>query len=117
MYTGIQASWMNILSHCLTRVWPQTGISPVKETASHVSPLNDPSLITCQHNTYIVNKGLCQNWLQVIELQAIHTGLGSRLSCKFNAPPDIWDTSQMVMMLGGLVVEYHFNNKCVVAGS
>jgi hypothetical protein len=58
-----------------------------------------------------VNKGLCQNWLQVVELQAIHTGLGSRLSCKFNALPDIWDTSQMAMMLGGSVVEYHLNNK------
>ncbi len=51
---------MNILLHCLTRVWPQTGRSPVKGTASLVSPSDDPSPITCQHNSYIMNKSICQ---------------------------------------------------------
>ena len=50
MYAGIQA-WTNTLSHCLIRIWPQTGRSPVKGTASHISPLNDPSPITCQKAT------------------------------------------------------------------
>ncbi len=59
---------MNTFSQCLTRVWPQPGRSPVKEMASYVSPLNYPSLITCQHNSYIVNKSICHNWLQVIKL-------------------------------------------------
>jgi len=47
---------VNALSHSLTRVQPQTGRSPVKGTASLVSPLNHPTQITCQHNSYIVIK-------------------------------------------------------------
>ena len=105
MYAGIQGSWVNTLSHCLTRVWPQTGRSPFKETASHVSSLNDPSLITCWHNSYIVNKSLCQYSLHVIELQATHI-LCPRAYFKFTPcvagnfiliPPDRYKTSAAII--------------------
>jgi hypothetical protein len=60
MYTGIQGSWVNTLSHSLTRLQPQTGRSPVKETASHASPLNVPSWITYHQTLYIMNESICR---------------------------------------------------------